>query len=358
MDGLELDADLDLAFVEGLAGLQDDRDAVPGVVVDLECDGGEGDGPGVRGDGVVIQVGRLGAVRGAGVLAHEDVVDVDGLDGLEELHLLVADGLGAKVLGLVHEQEGEDLEQVVLHHVADDADGVEVAAAALCAEGLLEGDLDGVDVAVVPGGAETGVGEAHGDQVLDHLLAEVVVDAEELVLGPQRRQVPLQLAGAVQVVAKRLLDYESGVALGARVAVLLQVCRHHGEHGRRQREVVQPVRLRHPAGGVQLVHLLLQRLEPVRLVVRGPVVAAQRKELLERLHVRLLGLVVRKERRDSLPQTLVRQVRPGEPDDLCRPCQPALPVEPEQRRERLLLRQVPGRPKHHDHRVLVKPLVV
>jgi len=40
-----------------------------------------------------------------------------------------------------HRHERTHLQQVVLHHVADDAKLVKVAAAALRAEGLLEGDL-------------------------------------------------------------------------------------------------------------------------------------------------------------------------------------------------------------------------
>ena len=73
-----------------------------------------------------------------------------------------------------------NLQQVVLQDVPDDAELVKVAAAALSAEGLLEGDNDGGDVVAVPRGAEDGVGESHGDQVLHHLLAEIVVDAVEL----------------------------------------------------------------------------------------------------------------------------------------------------------------------------------
>jgi hypothetical protein len=91
----------------------------------------------------------------------------------------------------------EDLEQVVLHDVADDAEAIKVAAAAARAEVLLERDLDGRDVVLsaptpsfssargstgatkdapvhlVPDRLEDLVGEAQRHEVEHDLLAEV-----------------------------------------------------------------------------------------------------------------------------------------------------------------------------------------
>ena len=57
-----------------------------------------------------------------------------------------------------------------------------VAAAVLHAHGLGHGDLHVVDVAPVPDRLEQGVGEAERQDVLHRLLAQVVVDAEDLAL--------------------------------------------------------------------------------------------------------------------------------------------------------------------------------
>ena len=70
---------------------------------------------------------------------------------------------------------------MVLHDISNDAELVEIAAAALGTERLFERDLDRGDVLPVPSGAENPVAEAQGHQVLDHLLAQVVVDTVELV---------------------------------------------------------------------------------------------------------------------------------------------------------------------------------
>ena len=64
-----------------------------------------------------------------------------------------------------------------------------VRAATLDADLLGHGDLHVVDVLPVPQRLEDAVGEAEDEQVLDRLLAEVVVDAIDLLLderGVQR----------------------------------------------------------------------------------------------------------------------------------------------------------------------------
>jgi hypothetical protein len=68
---------------------------------------------------------------------------------------------------------------VVLHDVADGADLVVEAAAALDAEGLGHGDLHALDVVAVPDRLEERIGEAEDHQVLDGFLAQIVVDAKD-----------------------------------------------------------------------------------------------------------------------------------------------------------------------------------
>ena len=74
---------------------------------------------------------------------HDDVADHDRRDAAQHLDLLVAHVLRRERHGRLHRDDGQHLQQMVLHDVADDADVVEVAAAALSAKGLLERDLRG-----------------------------------------------------------------------------------------------------------------------------------------------------------------------------------------------------------------------
>ena len=130
---------------------------------------------------------------------------------------------------------------MVLHHVAHRAGLVVETAAILHAEILRHGDLDAADMVAVPQRLEHRVGEARVDDVLHRLLAEVVIDAEDVLLGKELRQQAAQRARRLAVVAERLFDHQSR-AFGA--ARLRQRLRHGGEQARRHREIVQrPLRL-------------------------------------------------------------------------------------------------------------------
>jgi hypothetical protein len=61
-------------------------------------------------------------------------------------------------------------------------------------------------VVPVPGCAKELVTEPEDEDVLDHLLTKVVVNTEELVLGPVRRKRLLELSGALKILTERLLN--------------------------------------------------------------------------------------------------------------------------------------------------------
>lgn len=60
----------------------------------------------------------------------------------------------------LHGKEGHNLEQVVLEHISDDAIGVEVASAALCAKVFAENDLDVADELTAPQGLKNQICES------------------------------------------------------------------------------------------------------------------------------------------------------------------------------------------------------
>ncbi len=98
---------------------------------------------------------------------------------------------------------------MVLHDVAEGAGRLVEAAPVLDAEGLGDGDLHVVDVAAVPHRLEDGVGEAQGQDVLDRLLPQVVVDPVDLVFLEDLVQGGVEPVGTGQVAAERLLDHQA-----------------------------------------------------------------------------------------------------------------------------------------------------
>lgn len=60
----------------------------------------------------------------------------------------------------------------------------------------------------VPGGVEELVAKAHDKNVLDHLLTQVVVNTEDLILLPDGVKRFLEVARALKVLAEGLLDLD------------------------------------------------------------------------------------------------------------------------------------------------------
>ncbi len=214
---LELDDDLRVLARQALAGAQVEGHAGPAPVVDLHLQGDEGLGVAVVIDVLLEVVGRhfLAAdLAGAVLAAHGLVLHIepgDGLERFEDLHLLVAHRLGVETHRRLHRHQAEQLQQVVLHHVAHGAGLVVVAAAVLHAQGLAHADLHVVDVPGAPDRLEQGIGEAQRHEVLHRLLAQVVVDAEHLGFAEHLADGGVDRPGRLQGMADGLLQHDAVV---------------------------------------------------------------------------------------------------------------------------------------------------
>ena len=190
---------------ELLARPDEPRHPRPAPRVDLEAQGDEGLGVGPVGDAGLVDV--------LAVLAPDHLVRIEGPDLAVHLDLLVAQGIGCRRRRRLHGQEGDDLEQVVLHDVAERAGGVEVLGPAGSAELLGHGDLDVGDEVAVPDRLEQGVGEPEHQDVLDPVLAEEVVDAEHRGLGEVPVEHLVELERGAAITPEGLLDHHLGAGV-------------------------------------------------------------------------------------------------------------------------------------------------
>ena len=131
---------------------------------------------------------------------------------------------------------------MVLEDVADDAVPVKVVADR--AERFLVDDLHVRDVIAVPDGRQQPVGEPHDEQVIDHLLAQVSVDAVERFLVPSLGQVAVERRRRHGVGSEGLLQHQTGPSPVHGPAPAVHRVRHRrvqlGRHG----EVVEAVAAR------------------------------------------------------------------------------------------------------------------
>lgn len=241
---------------------------------------------------------------------------------------------------------------MILHDISDDTNIIEVPATSFGTKWLFERYLHTLHVFFVPCGIQERVSKSKQGQVFDQLLAQVVINSEDLVFLEQRCQVVLQLPRGLQIAPKWLFHDQPGDAV-LRVQLLLDFLRNAQEDAGWQGKVEQPVRLGYFC--VRLVPLddLPQLVVALRRVVRTGHVRDHLEELL------LLGVVLgpmrlAQVRRDPLLQLLFLQVRARVPEDPGAPVQVPLSVQPKQRWERLFLGEIAGRPKHHDDRVLLE----
>ena len=186
-DRLERDRDLGDLARQALARAQVERHARPAPVVDLEAQRRVRLGVGVGRDALLLEVARhvlaadgARACTGRGRRSRSTSSAVGGVIARRTLTFSSRTSSAVKFTGGSMHEQAQQLEHVVLHEVAQRAGAVVVARAAADADVLGRGDLDVVDVVAVPERLEEPVGEAERQDVLDRLLAEVVVDAEDL----------------------------------------------------------------------------------------------------------------------------------------------------------------------------------
>ena len=344
---LELDRDRRLAPREPLAGPDVERRVRPPPVVDVELRGDVGVRLRARVDAGLLAVREhlLPLDPAAAVLAPDDRLRPRRVHRAQHLHLLVPHRVRREVDRRLHRGEREELQEVVLEDVPDHAGLLVVARAALDPHRLGDRDLDMVDHLAVPDRLEDAVREPQRHQVLDGLLAEVVVDPEDLVLGEPPLHGRTQLARRGEVVAERLLDDDAGPALA--LAPLADLAHHHRERLRRHGEVVEPV----AAGPARLVELVQHLSHAVLAAVVGEVgrdVAHARSERLEHVGAeRVAGELLHRlpHRSDELARRLLaaRDADDGEPLR-----QEPAEGERVERRQQLALRQVARRAEHDE----------
>ena len=210
-------------------------------------------------------------------------------------------------------------------------------------ERLGDVDLDVVDVVAVPDGLEEAVGEAQRQDVLDGLLAQEVVDAEDLLLGED------SVDGLVQGLRRREVGAEGLLHDHPRALGQTGVAQRADDpgHGRRgNREVDEPVGL--------AADLLLGPVDGVREVVGGAGVGGRvgepRGELVPGLVRRLAAAELVDGHAGERPELVVGERPPRSADDPVPLGEQAGDGEVEEAGDQLALGQVARGPKQHDRR--------
>src|ERR1700719_4653183 len=102
---------------------------------------------------------------------------------------------------------------MVLDHVAQRAGLLVISAAALHADRFGGGDLHVIDIGAVPERLEDTVAEAERHNILNRLLAQIVVDPVDLAFLEAFLQTAIEGPGTSQIAAKWLFDDDAPPAI-------------------------------------------------------------------------------------------------------------------------------------------------
>ncbi len=203
---------------------------------------------------------------------REDFVVAQGTDGAEHLRFFIANSVGIERDGRFHRHQGQHLEDVAGHHVAQRPGMIVIGRAMLHPHGFRHGDLHVVHVAAVPDRLENPIGEPEYHQVLHRFLAQVMIDAEHLRFVQATGKRGIEFAGRRQIMSKRLFDDHAPPVLGLALVGCLgrkaggsQLLGDRAEEARRRRQVKQVISAG-PAAGIHIGQQLLKLLIRLRIL--------------------------------------------------------------------------------------------
>ncbi len=105
--------------------------------------------------------------------------------------------------------DAQQLQQMVLHHVAQRTGLVVERPARFNAQRLCNSDLHMTNAPAAPQRLEQRIAETQCEQVLHRLLAEVVIDAEDLRLAEDGAHMRVDPGCGGQVLSQRLLEHHA-----------------------------------------------------------------------------------------------------------------------------------------------------
>ena len=153
--------------------------------------------------------GTLRVLRPDGILF--DILADDGPEAAQHFHLGIAHDVGIERVGWLHRDETEQLQQVILNHVPQGAGFFIITGPRPDAFRFADGNLDVVDIFVVPDRLENAVGEPDDHEVLDGLFAQIMIDPENLRLVEDLAGDFIDLLRGSQITSDRLFDDDPGI---------------------------------------------------------------------------------------------------------------------------------------------------
>ena len=162
----------------------------------------------------------------------------------QDLRFFIAHGVGVEGGRRLHGDQGHQLKNVILDHVAQGARFFVVPAAFFHADVLRDRNLHVIDVISVPQRFENTVRKTERQNILYGFFAEIMIDSIDLPFLERMVNFLIQFAGGFQIAAEGFFDDEAPpvvTALDPGHAVVAQLFANYPEDARRCGKIVQPI---------------------------------------------------------------------------------------------------------------------
>ena len=214
-DGFKLHDDFGTPRRHSLSGSEIERHAGPAPVVHVRANRDKGLGGGLLTDLVGI-TGNHFALNGPRLILGADDILGQRLNGNrpqgpQDFELLGSKRVGFQRSRRFHGDQTRQLEQMVLHHVAQCAGLFVIGGALSGPQRFRHRDLHVIDSISVPKWLKKIIGEAQNQQILNALLAEIVIDSEDCILGEDLAHLVVDRTGRLQVGSDGFLKHDSGI---------------------------------------------------------------------------------------------------------------------------------------------------
>src|SRR5215510_12877195 len=179
------DENFSTSYRQAFSGANVERNSLPTPGINIQAQGGK------CFDFRVRRYTRLFPIPAK--LPADHVLCIYWRDGLQDFYFLVADGLAIYSRGRFHGEVRQDLEQMILHDVANGSRLIVEGPSALDADILSHRNLHVFDIVAIPKRLEKRVCESEVQQVLNRPLSEVMIDSEDRRLGKRLQQNAVEL---------------------------------------------------------------------------------------------------------------------------------------------------------------------
>src|SRR5215471_2049044 len=163
-----------------LAGSNVKRHTLPAPGIDVQLQSGEGFDLRIRRHAFLLQVTPK--------LATDKILRFQRWNSFEDFNLFVPKGFTIGSNRRLHRQVNQDLEQMVLNHVADGAGLIIERSPALNPEILRHGDLYALDLIAVPERLEERILEAEEHHIMNGAFSQIMIDAEDVLFVESAEQ--------------------------------------------------------------------------------------------------------------------------------------------------------------------------